>query len=346
MRELEISSNEAGQRFDKYLKKYLKEAPSGFLYKMLRKKNIVLNGKKADGREKLFVGDKVKLFLSDETIQKFSGTEEKGEELRETVKRADIRWDIARDILYEDENAMLINKPSGVLSQRAVSSDVSVVEYIKEYLLSNNKMTEDELKTFKPSVCNRLDRNTSGMIAAGKTLAGLQALSELFRERTLKKYYLCMVKGEVRKEAYVKGFLKRDPDARKVEIFKEMPDGDAAPVETEYLPVARGKGLTLLRVHLITGRTHQIRAHLASLGHPVLGDYKYGDRRFNEPFRRQYQITDQLLHAYELQMPKLSGTLGGLSEKTVTAPVPELFWKVIKETTWQHGIQEALGVRH
>lgn len=345
MRELEINSNESGQRFDKYLKKYFKEAPPGFIYKMLRKKNIELNGKRADGREKLLTGDKVKFFLSDETIRKFSGAGKDREELKETARRS-LRWKIDQDILYEDEHALLINKPSGVLSQKASPSDVSMVEYIKEYLLRSGQVAEEELKTFTPSVCNRLDRNTSGIIAAGKTLAGLQALSELFRERALAKYYLCIVKGEIRDRAYVKGFLKRDINAHKVKVFLEKPDPDAVYIETEYVPVASGRELTLLKIHLITGRTHQIRAHLASLGHPVLGDYKYGDRKFNEPFKKRYQIKDQLLHAYELKAPKLSGALGALSEKTVTAPVPELFWRMIKETSWQHGIQEALEVQH
>ena len=345
MKELEINANEAGQRFDKYLKKYLKEAPDSFLYKMLRKKNIVLNGKKADGREKLAAGDRVKLFLSEETVEKFSG----GAPLKKVsagLSQEELCHRIAPDILYEDSHVLLVNKPSGVLSQKAASGDISMVEYVTAYLLENGQLAEGELRTFRPSVCNRLDRNTSGIIAAGKSLAGLQALSELFRERGMGKYYLCIVRGELEETAYIRGFLKRDMKAHKVRVSEEKEGEDWLPIETEYIPLAQSSRMTLLKVHLITGRTHQIRAHLASEGHPVLGDYKYGDRGFNEDFRKKYAVKDQLLHAYELRMPKLGGALLGLSEKNITAPVPALFWKIIEETSWQHGIREALEVLH
>ena len=345
MKELEINANEAGQRFDKYLKKYLKEAPDSFLYKMLRKKNIVLNGKKADGREKLAAGDRVKLFLSEETVEKFSG----GAPLKKVsagLSQEELCHRIAPDILYEDSHVLLVNKPSGVLSQKAASGDISMVEYVTAYLLENGQLAEGELRTFRPSVCNRLDRNTSGIIAAGKSLAGLQALSELFRERGMGTYYLCIVRGELEETAYIRGFLKRDMKAHKVRVSEEKEGEDWLPIETEYIPLAQSSRMTLLKVHLITGRTHQIRAHLASEGHPVLGDYKYGDRGFNEVFRKKYAVKDQLLHAYELRMPKLGGALLGLSEKNITAPVPALFWKIIEETSWQHGIREALEVLH
>lgn len=338
MKELEIRNNEAGQRFDKYLKKYLKEAPNSFIYKMLRKKNIVLNGKKADGSEKLVIGDQVKLFLSDETLEKFAG-----------IRKAECTKPVNLNILYEDEHVLLINKPSGVLSQKAEVSDVSMVEYVISYLLESRQITTEELRTFRPSVCNRLDRNTSGIIAAGKTLVGLQVMSELFRERSLKKYYLCIVKGTIRNPSHIKGYLKRDRNTHKVSILGEktaVKDKSVVPIETEYIPVAYNREMTLLKVHLITGRTHQIRAHLASVGHPILGDYKYGDRRFNEPFKKTHHIKDQLLHAYELRMPELKAPLDGISGKVITAEVPEIFWRIIKETSWEHGIQEALEVRH
>ena len=194
MQELHIGENDAGQRFDKYLKKLLAEAPGSFVYKMLRKKNITLNSKKADGTEKLSCGDEVKLFLSDETYEKFraksktvmpeafSGSEKTLRQLK---------------VLYEDADILIINKPSGMLSQKARPEDVSANEYILSYLLREGALTEEEMRTFRPSVCNRLDRNTSGLIVAGKSLAGLQQMGELFKKRTLKKYYLCIVKGRI-----------------------------------------------------------------------------------------------------------------------------------------------------
>lgn len=339
MKEIIIKSNEAGQRFDKYLKKYLSEAPGSFIYKMLRKKNIVLNGKKADGSEKLNVGDSVKLFFSDETLDKFSAPA-KSEKIVTKLPEIEL------DIVYEDENVLFINKPSGLLSQKAESSDVSVIEYITDYLLRTKQITTEELRTFHPAVCNRLDRNTSGLITAGKSLAGLQSLSELFKDRSLKKYYLCVVKGKIDKAEHISGFLKKDEKTNKVTVLKQASGKDMMPIETEYLPIAWNEEMTLLKVHLITGRTHQIRAHLSSTGHPLLGDYKYGNRTWNDLYKKKYKIEDQVLHAYELKLPVMKTPLDNLSKKKFQAKVPALFWKLIKETTWEHGIQEALEVLH
>ena len=150
MQEIIVSANEAGQRFDKLLAKYLNEAPKSFLYKMLRKKNIVLNGKKATGNEKLEVGDSIKLFLADETIEKFSKVQ-----IQHTKKKL--------DVIYEDDHILLINKPAGMLSQKAEAKDESLVEHVISYMLDSGQLTEADLRSFKPSICNRLDRNTSGL---------------------------------------------------------------------------------------------------------------------------------------------------------------------------------------
>ena len=339
MKEIIIKGNEAGQRFDKYLKKYLSEAPGSFIYKMLRKKNITLNGKKADGNEKLNVGDSVKLFMADETIEKFSVSDKKA------VKSV-VLPKVYLDIVYEDDNVLFLNKPSGMLSQKAEAKDVSVIEYVTDYLLKTEQITEEELRTFHPAVCNRLDRNTSGLITAGKSLAGLQIRSELFKDRTLKKYYLCIVKGKIEKPKHIKGFLRKNEKTNKVEILNTASGKDVMPIETEYLPIAWNNDMTLLKVHLITGRTHQIRAHLSSTGHPLLGDYKYGNKKWNDIYKKKYGIEDQMLHAYELKLPVMKNPLDNLSKKEFQAKVSEVFWRMIKETTWEHGIQEALEVLH
>ena len=198
MREISIQKNEAGQRMDKFLAKYLNKAPKSFFYKMMRKKNITLNGKKAVGNEQLKQGDVIKLFLAEETIENFIDHSQFSKKKASSARKQTAGKKVQLDILYEDEAAVFINKPVGMLSQKASPTDTSLVEYFIDYLLENGKITEEELHTFHPSVCNRLDRNTSGIVAAGKTLQAIQGLSEMFRDRTLKKYYLCLVKGQVK----------------------------------------------------------------------------------------------------------------------------------------------------
>lgn len=316
MQEIQIAANEAGQRLDKLLAKYLSEAPKSFLYKMLRKKNIVLNGKKASGNEKLVAGDSVKLFLSDETIQKFS------KEI--TVCKSNAKL----DILYEDDDILLVNKPAGMLSQKAEAKDISLVEHLISYLLESGQLTRENLKSFKPSICNRLDRNTSGLVVCGKSLKGLQTMGQLFKERTLKKYYRCIVAGNVTEKQYVKGYLIKDEKKNQVAV-SDTYFPESQEIETEYRPIQQLKQGTLLEVHLITGKTHQIRAHLASRGHAIIGDYKYGSREINDRYKKEYQLSHQLLHAYRLEVPKTK-ELPQLSEKMFVAPLPKQFQKIIE----------------
>jgi len=316
MQEIIVTANEAGQRFDKLLAKYLNEAPKSFLYKMLRKKNIVLNGKKATGNEKLEVGDSIKLFLADETISKFSNL---------SVQKT--KTPIS--IIYEDDNILLVNKPVGMLSQKAEAKDESLVEHVITYLLESNQLTEEDLRKFKPSICNRLDRNTSGLVVAGKSLIGLQKMGELFKERSLKKYYRCLVVGEVKEKQYIKGFLVKDEDANKVMISQEE-ISDSLPIETEYEPLWTNGNCTLLEVHLITGRTHQIRGHLASISHPIIGDYKYGNRKLNDRYKEKYKLESQLLHAYRLELPELSKPFERISNRHFVAPLPKLFDYILR----------------
>lgn len=322
MQELHVTANEAGQRLDKLLAKFLNQAPKSFLYKMMRKKNIVLNGKKCTGNEKLKQGDSIKLFFSDETIEKFSaGT-------YVTPKKEKINM---LPIIYEDEQVLLMNKPVGVLSQKAKDSDVSAVEILINYLIETNQLSKEQFRTFHPSICNRLDRNTSGILVAGKTLPALQEMNRFFKERTIAKYYRCLVKGRVIKnEDYIKGYLVKDQKTNKVSITKKKTE-EGVPIETEYCIIQSNDEVSLLEVHLITGKTHQIRAHLASIGHPIIGDYKYGDKQINEMYRQEYGLKSQLLHAYRLEMPSSDGSLAYLNDKKFVAELPDKFIKICKD---------------
>ena len=322
MQELHVTENEAGQRLDKLLAKFLNQAPKSFLYKMMRKKNIVLNGKKCTGNEKLKQGDSIKLFFSDETIEKFSaGT-------YAIPKKEKINM---LPIIYEDEQVLLMNKPIGVLSQKAKDSDVSAVEILINYLMETNQLSKEQFRTFHPSICNRLDRNTSGILVAGKTLPALQEMNRFFKERTIAKYYRCLVKGRVIKnEEYIKGYLVKDQKTNKVSITKKKTE-EGVPIETEYCVIQSNAEVSLLEVHLITGKTHQIRAHLASIGHPIIGDYKYGDKQINEMYRQAYGLKSQLLHAYRLEMPLSNGSLAYLNDKKFVAELPDKFIKICKD---------------
>ncbi len=322
MKQFYVQQNEAGQRLDKLLGKILNKAPKSFLYKMLRKKNITLNGKKAEGSEKLNVQDEIKFFLSDETFEQFS------EAMSTTIVEEKL------DIIYEDQHILIVNKPVGILSQKAEKEDVSMVEHILSYLISSGQITKEQLVSFKPALCNRLDRNTGGILIAGKSLPGLQEMARLLKDRTLGKYYLCVVKGKIEERKRMEGYLSKDEEKNQVTIYpKETANTEY--ICTEYEPrayhLAQEELLgtyTLLRVKLITGKSHQIRAHLASIGHPIIGDFKYGDQKTNHYFKKNYELSSQLLHSYEMEFPKLEGPLSHLSGRTFTAKLPQQFERI------------------
>lgn len=308
MKSFTIRENEAGQRLDKYLRKLLPDAPGSFIYKMLRKKNIVLNEQKASGAEHLSVGDVVYCFLSDETFEKFSRSSAAA--VNELVQ---LTHKMKCAVVYEDDEILVMNKPAGMLSQKAAASDVSANEHMIAYLLESGALTDAQLRTFRPSICNRLDRNTSGLLLAGKTLHGLQHLSAELKSRSLQKYYRCLVRGVITQKQRQKGYLLKDENENSVSVFK-----NGAPnrkyIETEYDPVEILGDYTLLEVHLITGRSHQIRAHLASLGHPVIGDPKYGDARQNRLFEHHAGVRRQLLHAYRVRFTDGNEVIADLPE--------------------------------
>ncbi|MCD7817914.1 MAG: RluA family pseudouridine synthase [Lachnospiraceae bacterium] len=336
MKQITITESDAGQRLDKLLARYMRKAPKSFLYKMLRKKNITLNGKKAEGKELLQPGDQVKLFLSDETYEKFGGIlHDETANFSSTALQYGavpvlVPGEQPPEIIYQDEHILLFNKPAGMLSQKAAAEDVSLVEYLNAYLLSSGAMSREQMQLVHPAVCNRLDRNTSGLVAAGLSLAGLQTMNRLIRERKIRKFYRCIVCGKMYGSSHLHGYLEKDSRTNTVHV-SDTPSDNTKPIETEYRVLAQSNDLTLLEVHLITGRSHQIRAHLASMGHPILGDGKYGDMGINRTFARSHGVSCQLLHACRLEFPEIDGPLSYLSGKVFYAPVPELFHLVMPE---------------
>lgn len=306
MQKINVGVNEANQRLDKLLHKYMQLAGNGFIYKMLRKKNIVLNGKKANGTEILKEGDVLTLYMSDETIAKFQ---------KQIVMPKNYP---EPDIIYEDKNVLILNKPCGMLSQKSDNDDVSMIDVAIAYLVANGSIDIERLSSFRPGICNRLDRNTSGIVVVGKTLNALQVCNKLIADKDVKKYYLTVVDGIINDKMNIKGYLLKDDLNNRVEIF-DKPIGLAKYIETSYEPICHTEKETVLMVELHTGRSHQIRAHLAYIGHPVIGDRKYnlnarGDRR----------IKHQLLHSYKMIFPE-DKRLGELSGRTITAPLPKAF---------------------
>lgn len=310
MQQLTITDLEAGQRLNKYMMKYLNQAPSSFIYKMLRKKNITRNGKKASGDEILECGDVIKVFLADETIEKFR-----------VVGSAQVSGQkpgITLQILYQDPDILAVHKPVGVLSQKAQKDDYSINEAIVDYCLSMRILSEKQLETFHPSISNRLDRNTSGIILAGISLKGSQMLARILKGHTCEKYYYTIIAGEMKQCIHEKAYIVKDTKKNQSKIQKHESPG-ASMIETAFTPLCTKNGFTLLQVQLFTGKSHQIRAHLQSLGYPMAGDTKYGNPAVNRKLRERYHLNHQLLHAGRLVLPDIP---------EITDPLPAEFQKV------------------
>ncbi|WP_029674685.1 RluA family pseudouridine synthase [Butyrivibrio sp. VCB2006] len=343
MKEIVIGKNEIDKRLDGFLKAYLPNASMGFIYKMLRKKNITLNGKKASGTEKLSFDDKICIFFADETLDKFRGiSSEVINDLKDTNNNSNNEKKSigiasqsyitsykkigSLNIIYENQDVLFVDKPAGLLSQKSTYKDNSLNDWLIGYLLEKGDITPAELDTYKPSICNRLDRNTSGLVICAKSLYGARVMNKMLKDRSLHKYYRTIVTGRITDSSSLKGFLYKDEKKNKVFVKKTDPQDDRySYIETEYTPVKyyEDSDMTLLEVKLITGKPHQIRAHLQSIGHPIIGDVKYGGK----PIKG---LNYQLLHSYKLVLPdNLDKELGDISGKEFICQLPDTFEKLI-----------------
>lgn len=309
MREIIIDKNENEQRLDRFLKKYLAEAPQGFVYKMIRKKNVKLNGAKVQPETTIYEGDKIQLYLSDETIDKF------------IAKKEEVKSKIIPNIIYEDNNIILINKSTGILSHGASKEfEENIVDSMVSYLIQKGDFVPRIQKTFTPSICNRLDRNTSGIIIGAKNYESLKIINEAIKKGKIRRFYKTIVKGNIKKEFTAEAYLSKDEERNRVTIYKDDLEGTKK-IETIIKPLKNKKGYSLLEIELITGRTHQIRGHLSSLGYPVIGDRKYGDGNINKEFKEKYSLENQWLHGYKVEFNGLSDELQYLNSKIFISEV-------------------------
>lgn len=313
LKEIEITKNEENQRLDRFLKKYLSDANTGFIFKMLRKKRIKLNGKKASPKDIIKEGDKLQLYLSDETINKFRG------------KSVNISDNLLTDlnVIYEDDNIVLINKPKGILSHSNSSEDKNtIVNQLITYLYQKGEYNPVKEKTFAPAICNRLDRNTSGIVIGAKNYNALQKINEAIRNGNIEKYYKTIVINRVKGNLELKGYLTKNEKTNKVTISQIETNG-AKKIHTLIKALKTSEKYSLLEINLITGRTHQIRAHLASINHPVIGDYKYGNKEINNYFKKKYSLESQFLHAYKMVFNGLTGEIEYLNNKEFIVGLPK-----------------------
>jgi len=303
-----VDKNSDGQRADKFIKKLLPLAPASFVYKMFRKKDIKINGVKATEKTMVRAGDVVDMFLYEDKVKAF----------QEEVQIENIPTHFT--VVYEDENILVVNKPCGlILHEDDKEKKQTLVNEVLAYLYRNGAYDPHTSQGFVPGPVHRLDRNTSGLVIFGKTFEALKDLNEMVRLRhCIEKRYLTIVAGEIKKDGHLLGYMKKDEDKQKCFMVSSSTPG-ALTMETKYRVLKHQKDYSYLEVELVTGRTHQIRLHMASISHPVIGDRKYGNFEVNKYVKEKYGLHHQLLHAYQLTFKRSFGSLSYLNGKVIRA---------------------------
>ncbi len=286
MKTVVINGNDAGQRLDKFLGKYCINMPQSLMYKAIRKKRIKVNGKKSEISYRLCDGDVVDMYINDEFFEQ--------QEYNSSYRTLQPRL----NIVYEDENIILMDKPVGLIVHDDDTEKVNtLLNHMKAYLYRKGDYNPDDENSFAPSLCNRIDRNTGGIVIAAKNAITLKVINDKIKSREIKKFYMCLVQGRLDKKAEtLTGYLVKNTDQNRVYIH-DTPQRNGKSIATRYKVVLEGRLTSLVEVELLTGRTHQIRAHFASIGHPLAGDGKYGTNEFN----KKVGMKTQALYSYKLK---------------------------------------------
>lgn len=303
MKIITVKKNDAGQRIDRFMSKLFPTMPQSLIYKSLRKDCVKVNGKHVKEGYKTCEGDEIRFYIKDEFFESH------------TPEQDYLSVTPHLDIIYEDENILLVNKPAGmVVHEDESGTPNTLIAHIQAYLYQKGEYKPDEEQTFAPALCNRIDRNTSGIVICAKNAEALRILNQKIKDRELTKLYLCLAFGAFeKKSAVLEGYLKKDERTKTVTVSSKK-FADAKQIRTKYTVLGYKNGISLLEVDLLTGRTHQIRAHLAHIGHPLVGDGKYGKNTDNKKANRKHQA----LCSYKLtfRFTTDAGILSYLNYKT------------------------------
>lgn len=313
MVKITITENEENQRLDRFLKKYFRNAPLSHIYKMIRK-DVKVNGRRAAIETMLAAGDELTVCIPEEEAESYRE--------RKAPGRSKKQFRIA----YEDENVIIVEKPFGLLVHGdKTEKKNTLANQIAGYLAEKGEYDPGREKTFVPSPVNRLDRNTTGLVIFGKNNRALQSLNQMIRDRGyVRKYYLTVVHGEMKKDLKLKDKMEKDERTNTVRVLEPGAEGGKV-METAARPLKTAKGYTLVEVELVTGRTHQIRAHLAKAGFPVIGDVKYANKGQNKRIEQDFDLTTQLLHAHKLCFDDGAAPLEYMKGLEVKAELPAIF---------------------